>query len=89
MRITHPFHPLSGQAFILVAERSSRHGDRIWYEQPDGSVGSVPRSWTDHGEGDPFVTLAAGEAHFRAEDLMELLELMAGLTDVGDGVDNA
>lgn len=89
MRITHPFHPLSGQEFVLVAERSSRHGDRIWYEQPDGSVGSVPLGWTDRGEGDPFVALAAGRAHFRAEELVELVEVMAGLAAARAGVDDA
>ncbi len=83
MRITHPFHPLSGHEFPRVAERSSRHGDRVWYEQADGSVATLPRAWTDLASPDPFVAAAEGKGHFRPEDLVELLELIAGL---GSGV---
>ena len=79
VRITHPFHPLLGQEFVLAAERSSRHGDRVWVELADGSVATFPRAWTSLAEADPFVTLAGGRAHFRPEDLVELTEVVAGL----------
>ena len=47
VRITHPFHPLLGRQFVRVAERCSRHGDRVWYEAADGSVATNPRARTD------------------------------------------
>jgi hypothetical protein len=41
VRITHPFHPARGQEFVLVEERRSRHGDRVWYEAEDGMLTPV------------------------------------------------
>jgi hypothetical protein len=79
VRVTHPFHPLRGQEFTHVAKRSNRHGERVWYEAPDGSVASIPRAWTDLAAPDPFVMLAEGKAHFRPEDLVELAEFVAAL----------
>ncbi len=64
---------------MFVAERSSRHGERVWYERPDGSVASIPRAWTDRAVPDPFAAVAEGKAHFRPEGLAELAELVAGL----------
>jgi len=91
IRVTHPFHPLFGQQFVLVAERSSRHGHRVWYERADGSVATLPRAWTDRAEPDPFAVLAGGRCHFRPEDLTELVELIAGLLvneRTSDGADD-
>jgi hypothetical protein len=81
VRITHPFHPLFGQEFVRVAERPSRHGDRVWYEQGDGSVASIPRAWTDLAVPEPFVALSEGKAHFRPEDLVEVAVLVAVIRD--------
>jgi hypothetical protein len=72
VRVTHPFHPLFGRDFGLVAERSSRHGEKVWYERDDGSVASIPRAWTDLAQPDPFSVLAGGRVHFTPEDLVEL-----------------
>jgi hypothetical protein len=35
-------------------------------------MASIPASYTDAREDDPFVAIAAGRAHFRYEDLVEL-----------------
>lgn len=64
---------------MRVAERSSRYGDRIWYERADGSVATIPRAWTDLATLDPFVALAEGKGYFRPEDLVGLVELIAGI----------
>ena len=85
VRVTHPFHPLSGEEFERVSERSSRHGYRVWYESADGSVASIPRAWTDLAALEPFVALAEGKAHFRPEDLVELVELLAGIRGEHEG----
>jgi len=79
VRVTHPFHPFFGQEFVRVSERSSKHGEYVWYERSDGSVVSIPRAWTDWATPDPFSTLAAGRAHFRPERLAELAALIAAL----------
>ena len=64
---------------MRVAERSSRHGDRVWVERGDGSVVTFPRAWTSLAEADPFVVLSEGKACFRPEDLVELTEVIAGI----------
>ena len=76
-RVVHPFHPLSGQELAVIGERRSRHGDRVWYEKPDGTVGSIPRAWTDLASLDAFEVVSAGRAHFRPLDLLEVAELIA------------
>ena len=40
---------------------------------------SVPASWTDIIAADPVVQVAAGRALFRAEDLLELAQLVQRL----------
>ena len=42
---------------------------------------SLPVSWTDAAEPDPFVTMAAGRSPFRFADLVELRRLIDGLSD--------
>jgi len=78
-----------GQEFVRVDERSSRFGDRVWYERADGSVATVPRAWTDRATPEPFVVLAEGKAHFRPEDLTALAELVAQIRDGEPASDEA
>lgn len=40
-------------------------------------MASIPASYTDAKEADPFVAIAAGRAHFRYEDLVELADHIA------------
>ena len=87
MRITHPFHPLSGREFVRVDERASRFGPRVWYEGPDGAVATIPRAWTDLATPDPFVVVAGGRAHFRPEDLCALVELVTQIREAADTSD--
>lgn len=61
---------------MLVDERRSRHGDRIWYQAADGSVHTVPRDWTSLAAPDAFAVIAAGRASFRPEDLLGLAVLL-------------
>ena len=81
MRITHPFHPLLDQEFEWVSERSNRHGDRVWYEQDDGSGASIPKAWTDLAAPDPFTVLAEGKAHLHLDRLLQLADLVAAMRD--------
>ena len=40
---------------------------------------SLPAAWTDVEGPDPFLVIAAGRAHFRAEDLRALADLLRKL----------
>ena len=45
----------------------------------DGSAFSLPKRWTSEAVPDPFDVIAQGRTHFRADDLVELVELLTGL----------
>ena len=46
--------------------------EQVFYRRDNGTLTSVPASWTDIYEPDPFVTQSAGRAAFRLYDLQEL-----------------
>ena len=76
VRVTHPFHPLSGRQLVCVGEQYNRYGTRLLLRDDDGSVCSVPRQWTDVVAPDPEIVLGEGRARFRVADLLELAELV-------------
>ena len=78
-RVTHPFHPLHGQAFRLVVRRWNWGEDRVYYEGPDRPLKSLPAAWTSVAAADPFVAVAAGRAFLH---IAELLELMARIQEM-------
>jgi Family of unknown function (DUF5372) len=46
------------------------------YVSPNGRTRSLPVGWTSVAPLDPFVTVAAGRAPFRLEDLLALTALL-------------
>jgi hypothetical protein len=68
-----------GREFAFVAVRQSWGEDRVVFFDEDGTQRSLPTGWTDAGRPDPFVALAGGRSAFRADDLLVLVELLAGL----------
>ncbi|MFC1641763.1 DUF5372 family protein [Myxococcota bacterium] len=79
VRITHPFHPLSGCELVFVDERRNHHGDRVWYQTERGLVHTVPRVWTSLATLDVFEVISAGRASFRPGDLVDLAALLDAL----------
>ena len=77
--MTHPFHPWLGREFEFVAVRQTWGADRVSFLDEDGVQRSLPRAWTDAGDLDPFVVLAAGRSALRIEDLLALVDLVAEL----------
>jgi hypothetical protein len=75
--VTHPFHPWCGREFVFVAVRQNWGEDRVFFFDDGGVQRSLPRGWTDAGEVDPFVVIAAGRSALRVEDLVALAELIA------------
>jgi len=78
-RITHPFHPWSGQEFELVTYLHTWGEHRVYFHKEGEHLVSVPASWTDIIAEDPVVQVAAGRALFRAVDLIELAHLIQQL----------
>jgi Family of unknown function (DUF5372) len=77
VRITHPFHPLSGRQLPCVGERYNRYGMTLLLQIDDESVCSVPPQWSDVVAVDPEIAMGGHRALFRVVDLLEL----AGLVD--------
>jgi Family of unknown function (DUF5372) len=79
VRVTHPFHPLAGREFPLVEVRQLWGEARVYFRDDRGELAQLPVAWTDAGDPDPFVVLAAGRADFRLADLLELVRLVGGV----------
>jgi len=75
--VTHRFHPLCGQSLEVVKRQRAWQADLVFFLDAAGELVSVPAEWTDAVAPDPFVTVAAGRAAFRVEDLAALAELVA------------
>jgi Family of unknown function (DUF5372) len=53
---------------------------RVFFREPGQTqVRSLPATWTDVVAPDPFVVVAAGRAHFRPKDLVQLALLLHSL----------
>ena len=74
--VIHPFHPLRGQTFELLAVRNNWGGDRVSYAGSDRRLRTLPVEWTDVLEPDLVVTVGAGRALFRTDLLRELRNLV-------------
>ena len=79
MRITHPFHPLSGRQLACVGERFNRYGKRLLLKVDELTVCSVPPQWTDVVAPDPEIAIGNASALLRVTDFIELARLVARL----------
>ena len=80
-RITHPFHPLYGREFLIIAYRHIWAGTRVYFNDDNGRMISVPAQWTSILPPDPIVVLSKGQSAFRATDLLELARIIEHLRD--------
>jgi hypothetical protein len=75
--ITHPFHPLCGQAFPLLSQRFAWGEERVFFADPQThQVRSLPLAWTNLALPDPFLVVADGKAVLRWSDLQQLAQLL-------------
>jgi hypothetical protein len=85
VRVTHPFHPLTGRQLICVGERYNRYGTRLLLRVDDDNICSVPRQWTDIVAPDPEVALNGGRALLSLADLLALADLLEHLRGRKEG----
>jgi len=81
VRVTHPFHPLSGRQLVCVGERYNRYGIRLLLRVEGDRICSVPQPWTDVAAPDPEIVISKGRALLRVADLLELADLVSGLVE--------
>ena len=83
-RVTHPFHPLSGQVLEVVDRRRfEADGERLCLEVASDRLEWIPVAWTSLGPPDPWIDLAAARSLFRVEDLLRLADLIANVGEEG------
>jgi Family of unknown function (DUF5372) len=76
IRITHPFHPLSGKQFALLEYRRIYSESYIYFQDDCNQTRVIPAIWTDFVKMDAFVELAAGASPLHAACLLELADLV-------------
>jgi Family of unknown function (DUF5372) len=76
VRVTHPFHPLSGREYEFVEHRQNWGEDRVCLHNENGELFSLPAGWTDAAAVDPFVVIAAGRCPFTTDDLLAVADLV-------------
>jgi steroid 5-alpha reductase family enzyme len=79
VRVTHPFHPRSGEEFVFIALRRTWGEDRVLFYDENSTVCSLPVVWTDAVASDVFVAMAAGRSPFRVDDLLGLAALVVAI----------
>jgi hypothetical protein len=79
VRVTHPFHPLSGREYEFVEHRQNWGEDRVYLRDADGELFSLLTGWTDAAPVDPFVVIAAGRCPFTTGDLLAVADLTGRL----------
>ncbi|WP_213959954.1 DUF5372 family protein, partial [Variovorax sp. dw_954] len=84
VRITHPFHPLSGRQLACVGERFNRYGKRLLLQVDESRVCSVPPQWTDVAAPDPEIAIGNARAVLRVTDFIELARLVARLASTSE-----
>ena len=60
----------------MVAYKSVWGEDRVYFYSERQQLTALPASWTDVVAVDPFVSVAAGRAPFRPNDLLALVQLV-------------
>ena len=75
-RVTHPFHPLAGNEYVMVSRQRTWGQERVFYYDADGRLKSFSANITDLLSIDPFTRISAGRSAFRVDDLSELRELL-------------
>jgi hypothetical protein len=70
---------LYGREFVLLKWGRGRVGDWAQFLDEQGTVVSLRPQWTTLFSPPPLVALSGGRSVFRADDLVELAELLRGL----------
>jgi hypothetical protein len=67
-----------------VDRRTTWGEDRVYYHDETGRLRRLPAAWTSMALPTPFEALSAGRSHFRVEDLLQLVGLIARQREVQD-----
>jgi hypothetical protein len=91
-RITHPFHPLRGQAFRILKTRKVATQDTLILQGTNAGTFAVPSDWTDRADPAVFSGRELPAPILSFPHLLELVRLLAGMgggEDVRGGLTDA
>jgi hypothetical protein len=75
--VTHPFHPLRGQRFVVLKLRTVSGIETLSLRHPDLGTFAMPREWTDRAT--PSAQAAGQAMIIDAFGLAALAEVVASL----------
>lgn len=81
MVVTHPYHPLHGQAFPFYSCVTTGGVRLVRCVRDDQTLLSLPIAWTNYRRQDPFEEASAGRSLLRADDLGALRALVDRLLE--------
>jgi len=55
--------------------------NRVYFHDDEARLVSLPAAWTSVFSPDPFVVISAGRSAFRVQDLLDLAQLLARLSE--------
>lgn len=65
---------------MLITYRQNWGEDRIYFYDNHGKLVSIPAQWTSLFHEDPWVSLSTHQSFFRVPDLLELVNLIKGIS---------
>ena len=79
--ITHPFHPLHGQRFEVLKTRRVAGIDTLILRHAERGSYAVAQEWTDWGLPNGSTGLGGSMQKLAVEPLLQLTDLLTGLTE--------
>ena len=76
IQITHPFHPDYGSKFEVTSIQNCWGEKRVAYYNKNGSLRSIPITWTEKKPFDPFLEVSSGRSILHQRDIKGLLTLV-------------
>jgi len=86
--ITHPFHPLRGQQFVVLKVRVVAGVKTLSLRHPDLGSFAIPRDWTDWTPSGSLAPLNDCRLLIDAAGLLALADLIFSLSTSDFGLDS-
>jgi Family of unknown function (DUF5372) len=81
VEITHPFHPLKGQRFLVLKERRVGGVDTLVLRHAERGSFSVAKQWTDRATPSPYEALGIRAGRLDVPCLLDLVILAEQLAE--------
>ena len=87
IQITHPFHPDYGSKFEVTSIQNCWGEKRVAYYNKNGSLRSIPITWTEKKPFDPFLEVSSGRSILHQRDIKGLLTLVHSIYEQNNHIE--